>query len=273
MCLNLLKVVLLLWGEHKTRVKSFYIYISKTLNWIKEMMPPIEIVEKKSNLYFSLCWSILLAVYAIWVIVRPYSLPTPMNLFPILFSLMQIDGLHRLGLKKWIFISIIVILFYTLIFIGQDDPSPDKPVAFMKYGVTILFLVLILAVSTILIVISVLALIKNKSVLIIDSVGIKFNAAFMDFTIEIKWVDIKDVCQSVNPKYGVIELNFNNPLFLKEKISKETSLLRRWAASKLLITDGSRLCIATKRLSVPYETLLPIIKDYVKTSEVINSLH
>ena len=233
------------------------------------MMPPIEIFEKKNNLYFSLCWSIPVTVYAIWVVVRPYSLPIPMTLFPILFSLIQIDGLHGLGLQKWIFIPIIAILFYTLIFIGQDDPSPDKPVAFMKYGVTILFLVFILVFSTLLIVISVLTLIKNKPVLIIDSEGLKFNAAFIDFTIEIRWVDVMDVYQSVSPKYGVIELNFNNPLFLKEKISKERSLLRRWAADKLLITNGNKLCIATKRFSVPYETLLPTIKDYVKANEVI----
>ena len=232
-------------------------------------MQPIEIFEKKNNLYFSLCWSILVAVYTIWAVVRPYSLPTPMNLFPILFSLMQIDGLHGLGLKKWIFIPIIAILFYTLIFIGHNDPAPDKPVAFMKYGVTILFLVLIFVFSTLLIITSVLTLIKNKPVLIIDSEGLKFNAAFIDFTIEIKWVDVLDVYQSVNPKYGVIELNFNNPLFLKEKISKESSLLRRWAANKLLITNDNKLCIATKRFSVPYETLLPTIMNYVKANEVI----
>lgn len=229
------------------------------------MMPPIEIFEKKNSLYSSACWSFLVSLYVIWGFVRPQSISSPINLFPILFSLMQIDSLHGLGLNKWIFVPVVVIFFYTLVFIGNNDPAPDKPVAFMKQVVTILFLVFILILSTILIVISVLTLKKNKPYLIINSEGLKFNAAFLDFTIEINWVEIMDVNQSSNPKNGVIELNFNNPLFLKERIGKERSLLNRWAAKKILITNENRLSISTKKLSVPYETLLLTIKDYVKT--------
>lgn len=234
---------------------------------MKESMPPIEIFEKKNNLYFTLCWAIIMAVYAVWVFVRPYRLPSPMILFPILYSLQQNESLNRWGLKKWIFILMIFLLFFTLIFIGQNETTPDKSVAFMKYGATLIFNAMILVISVILIVISFLTLFKNKPILIIDPVGIKLNAAFVDFTTEIKWIDVKDVCQSVKPKNGVIELDFNYPQFLSEKINKEKSLIKRWAIGRMLGTNGSKLCIQTKRLNVPYETLLPTIQDCVKRNE------
>ena len=229
---------------------------------------PLEISVKRKFLFLKFLGSAILIGFECWYFFNPKYIHSPVSPFVLLNSLLMFESLRNYKLRKWVFLSILLVLFFALCFVGQDNPYPDKPLAFLKHAYTILFSGWITVVAALLLVNYSLLLTSKKPRLIIETSRLKLNSPLTDVTTEILWTDILNV-QQTKGGYSFIEVLLKDPLAFEQNYIKNKNFFKRWIESSSFKTKGDKVFISTNELNMPFEKLLPIIKSNVNASQAV----